>query len=297
MMATLSPKDQLELDALKELVTKNPYQIEEKSVLTSEVGKAHYAELIHIALGAAPELYEDYRIPNVLGSAGMKSILEICGERGGLTFETGMHLRNIEYAQSGSSQEMKDYAKSDEYLNLFVKAIERTVYLNPESFKNLYWDMGSTISNKLPLKNIEGSEAEVYSAEIAPVKKVEAAQLSGVELDYAVSFVTNPEWDFDDRISNTLRYIDTGEPEDKPYSPTSDGNLIANLLKDFNIELTKTALIDGKYLWRATIDLDEGDGMKVSAKSFDQWDAICRVVVMTELNEVEIPIFKIKEEA
>ena len=52
--------------------------------------------------------------------------------------------------------------------------------------------------------------------------KVKTADLIGPALDWAVAIITNPEWTDEDRWYNAIGYVDCGEPDDEPYSPSTD---------------------------------------------------------------------------
>lgn len=57
------------------------------------------------------------------------------------------------------------------------------------------------------------------------------------EIDWAVSFITNPEWTYQDRIHNTVGYVDSGEKDDEPYSPTSNAQQFDQIVEDFKISI------------------------------------------------------------
>ena len=120
--------------------------------------------------------------------------------------------------------------------------------------------------------------------------KVKTNKLSGGQLDYAVSLVTNPDWSDRDRMMNTLDYMDSGDPEDTPYDPSSNPAIAGKLMVEYTMDVVRTALIAGSYRYKATIDLDEGDGMVASAVGSTHWEAVCRAVVLCELGEeVDVP--------
>jgi hypothetical protein len=54
------------------------------------------------------------------------------------------------------------------------------------------------------------------------MKTINVSQAEGPVLDWLVSTITNPEWTDEDRAFNTFNYVDVGDANDEPYSPSTD---------------------------------------------------------------------------
>lgn len=68
---------------------------------------------------------------------------------------------------------------------------------------------------------------DTYTSMNATTKESErmkhnTCELEDTALDWAVSLITNPEWDDGDRWANTFDYVDTGDIEEEPYCPSSN---------------------------------------------------------------------------
>lgn len=54
------------------------------------------------------------------------------------------------------------------------------------------------------------------------MKTIKVSEATERQLDWMVSTLTNPEWDYEDRAYNTFDWIDTGDTNDEQYSPSTD---------------------------------------------------------------------------
>ena len=68
---------------------------------------------------------------------------------------------------------------------------------------------------------------------------MKTSELTGVALDWVVSTLTNPEWDYEDRAYNTFDWIDTGDTNDEQYSPSTDWSQGGPILHENSISVIR----------------------------------------------------------
>jgi Protein of unknown function (DUF2591) len=115
------------------------------------------------------------------------------------------------------------------------------------------------------------------------------SELFGTQLSYAVSLITNPEWDATDRWANTIGYVDSGIFNEEPYYPHDIYDLGAKIMNDEHIG---TMFQGGKCI--AFYLADESDlsdfDFKLSAEGQDMLQAGMRCFITKHIgNTVEIP--------
>ena len=84
---------------------------------------------------------------------------------------------------------------------------------------------------------------------------MKTSELTGAALDWAVSTLTNPEWDYEDRAYNTFDWIDTGDTNDEQYSPSTDWSQGGPIIEREGIALWPNgtapwdaSVLNGKYV-------------------------------------------------
>lgn len=122
--------------------------------------------------------------------------------------------------------------------------------------------------------------------------KVKTADLIDLSLDWAVAIITNPQWTDEDRWYNTIGYVDYGDPDDEPYSPSTDWSQGGPIIEQGEIELLKWSL-DG---WAARDTnyqfLNTPQERPYFAEGYGPTPLIaaCRCLVASQLGEeVDIP--------
>jgi hypothetical protein len=69
------------------------------------------------------------------------------------------------------------------------------------------------------------------------------------QLDWQVSIITNPDWSDLDRWMNTIGYVDSGDQEDEPYTPTT------NPAQTWPLLVNKCSVIIWRSQLRSLIDV------------------------------------------
>lgn len=116
--------------------------------------------------------------------------------------------------------------------------------------------------------------------------KINTNDLSGYALDWAVSLITNPDWSNEDRAFNTFDYVDTGDPEDVAYSPSTNWSQGGEIVHHMGIALDPVRFNGCVVSWVAYRPTQEygdytGDTPLVAA---------CKSFVASKLrNEVDVP--------
>ena len=54
------------------------------------------------------------------------------------------------------------------------------------------------------------------------MKQIKVTEATNIQIDWLVSTLTNPEWDYEDRAYNTFDWVDTGDTNDEQYSPSTE---------------------------------------------------------------------------
>lgn len=124
--------------------------------------------------------------------------------------------------------------------------------------------------------------------------KVKTEKLKDGLLDWAVSLITNPDWSEEDRRSNTVDFVDTGDVEDAPYDPSSNWAIAGPILSGAGISRTT----DHSGLWIAywTDGYESGDdAKKVMHCNSSELVAGLRCFVGRHLgDEVNVPVGLLK---
>lgn len=125
---------------------------------------------------------------------------------------------------------------------------------------------------------------------------INTSDLKGGELDFAVSLITNPDWEQEDRLWNTIDYIDTGDEDDEEYSPSfywEQGGPVAEL---YNIHARRTYNSGvpnmGEDAFRAEVDYIDGVLALGKFTSYGATELIAKMRCLVRIevgDEVEIP--------
>lgn len=87
------------------------------------------------------------------------------------------------------------------------------------------------------------------------MKPIKVSEASGAALDWMVSLITNPEWDDEGRRFNTIDYVDTGDIDDEPYSPSTDWAQGGPIIERDGIDLycnVPTNMVHADPAWRGS---------------------------------------------
>lgn len=87
--------------------------------------------------------------------------------------------------------------------------------------------------------------------------KIKTSEASGIVLDWLVAGLTNPEWGDEDRAYNTYSYVDCGDEDDGPYTPSTDWAQGGPIIEREGIELFRYEA-PGKAVYKNP-DADEAD--------------------------------------
>jgi len=78
---------------------------------------------------------------------------------------------------------------------------------------------------------------------------MKTSELTGATLDWAVGKIDQQQWTDEDLRWNTLDYCDTGDPDDAPYSPSTDWAQGGPLIEREELTITPLFFMEGG--WRA----------------------------------------------
>lgn len=84
------------------------------------------------------------------------------------------------------------------------------------------------------------------------MKQVKVSEATNIQLDWMVSTLTNPEWDYEDRAYNTFDWIDTGDTNDEQYSPSTDWSQGGPIIEWEKIGLSQITHKGDEVLWVAS---------------------------------------------
>ena len=78
------------------------------------------------------------------------------------------------------------------------------------------------------------------------MKQIKVTEATNIQIDWLVSTLTNPEWDYEDRAYNTFDWVDTGDTNDEQYSPSTEWSQGGPI-----IEREKITISDSLESWAA----------------------------------------------